>query len=344
MYVIIMFSWSQQQPLIVLSPMAGYTDSAFKQIVRSVAKEAVVVTEFVSTDAVFYKSKKTLKMMAFDDVEHPVILQLFGKHPDRFVHAAKIAEQMGYDGVDINMGCPAKKVIHSDHGSALVKIENRCVAMQIVRDMVNAVKIPISVKTRLGWENADELVGFCKELEANGCASLAIHGRTTKQGYKGEANWNPIYEVKRNLSIPVFGNGDITSVSAFRKKMYPALPGSCGVGNLNGVFVGRASFGDPWILQDLITYAKNPQQYEKLSDEELGKLFPRGADLSWEKKRAVALAHCEISVKVKGEQLGMLEMRKHLAAYVKGLPNASEMREKLVRVESLESAKQLLRF
>jgi len=312
--------------------MSGYTDSACKQVTRIVAPEAVVVTEFVSTDAIFYDSPKTMKMVAFDESEHPVILQVFGKDPERFVHAAKMAEEMGYDGIDINMGCPAKKVIRSDHGSALVKIKNRCTAMSIVSEMAKAVKIPVSVKTRIGWENSDDLLDFAKELEQNGCASLGIHGRTTAQGYTGLANWEPIYEVKRHLSIPVMGNGDIFKVSDFRTK----------IGDLDGVFVARGTFGDPWILADIIEYAKDPEKYAHMSDEELDAVFPRGADIPWERKRDVVIKHCELITKTKGEQWGMVEIRKHLAAYIKGLPGAKELREKLVRVEKLDEAKKIL--
>lgn len=330
-----MFSWSDynnDKPAIIHSPMSGYTDSACKQISRMVAPDCIVVTEFLSTDAIFYNSKKTLKMMAIDESEHPVILQVFGKNPERFVHAAKMAEEMGYDGVDINMGCPAKKIIGSDHGSALVKIKNRCTAMKIVSDMAKAVKIPISVKTRIGWDNYDDLVNFCLELEKNGCASVGIHGRTTKQAYTGMANWDPIYEVKRQLKIPVMGNGDVMSVSAYRER----------IGDLDGVFVARGTFGDPWILADILEYTKNKEEFDKLSDEELDARFPRAGDIPWERKKPVAIAHCEVSVKTKGEKLGMLEMRKHLAAYIKGIPNAKEYREKLVRVESLDEAVKII--
>lgn len=329
------FSWDQfnsKNPAVIHSPMSGYTDSPTKQISRIVAPECVVVTEFLSTDAIFYKSEKTLKMMEIDPMESPVILQVFGKNPERFVHAAIQAEAMGYDGVDINMGCPAKKVIRSDHGSALVKIKNRCTAMSIVSEMVKAVKIPISVKTRIGWEDSEDLIDFCKELEQNGCASIGVHGRTTKQAYQGMANWDPIYDLKRQVSIPVMGNGDVFSVSAYRER----------IGNLDGVFVARGTFGDPWILADIIEYAKDPQKYASMSDEELDAHFPRNENIPWEKKLPIVIKHCEISVKVKGERLGMLEMRKHLAAYIKGIRGAREYREKLVRVETLEQAKEIL--
>lgn len=312
--------------------MAGYTDSPMKQVVRSLSQEVVVVTEFLSADALFYQSPKTLKMMEFDPLEHPVILQVFGKDPKRFTYAAQLAEKMGYDGVDINMGCPAKKVIHSDHGSALVKIKNRSTAMKIVSEMAKAVKIPISVKTRLGFENADELIPFCKDLEQNGCAAITIHGRTTKQGYRGDANWDPIYEVKSNISIPVLGNGDITSVSAFRKK----------IKNLDGVFIARASLGDPWFLADLVNYRNHANEYRDLSDEALDKIFPRIEHIPWDIRKPIILRHLELSVQIKGEKLGILEMRKHLAAYIKGISGAKEWREKLVRVETFDEAKKII--
>jgi len=328
-----MFSWSpDRHPKIVLSPMSGYTDSAFKQVIRLCAPEAVVVTEFVSTDAIFFESPKTLKMIQFDEAEHPVILQVFGKRPERFVQAARVAEEMGYDGIDINMGCPAKKIISSDHGSALVKIENQATAFKIVSDMVKAVKIPVTVKTRLGWEDASSLIEFCKELEDRGCAAVAIHGRTTKQSYRGMADWDPIYELKNNLSIPVYGNGDICKVSDYRRK----------INNLDGVFIGRASFGDPWIFTDIIDYQKNEETRNKLSDSELDELYPRGDKIPWEQRKEMVLKHCQLAVATKGEKLGMLEMRKHLAAYIKGISGARELRAKLVRVDTLEEATEIL--
>ena len=317
-----MFSWSSySKPAIVLSPMSGYTDSAFKQIVRYLAPKAVLFTEFVSSDAVAFKSPKTLRMMAFDQKEHPVILQVFGKKVENFVETAKIAEKMGYDGIDINMGCPAKKIIRSEHGSALVKIENQQTAFKIVSEMSSAVKIPVSVKTRLGWTSADDLVEFCKKLEKYGCASICIHGRTTRQGYGGEANWEPIYEVKRALKIPVFGNGDIRTVSDFRKKL----------GNLDGVFIGRAAIGDPLLISDIFKYLSNREEYDQLSDASLDLHFPRGGDIAWGIKKPIVIKHCRLAAKTKGEQLGVLEMRKHLAVYIKGLPGVRDVRNKLMK-------------
>lgn len=328
-----MFSWEKyQKPTIVLSPMSGITDSPFKQVVRDLTPDVVLVTEFVSSDAIFFESKKTYGMMEFDKKEHPVVLQVFGNTPEYFVKAAGVAEDMGYDGVDINMGCPARKIIRSDHGSALAKIENRETAMEIVAAMVKAVKIPVSVKTRIGWENAEELIPFCRGLEEQGCAAIAVHGRTTKQGYSGSANWEPIYALKKELNIPVFGNGDVDSVSAFRSKL----------GNLDGVYVGRGSLGDPWLLADLVEYAKNPDEYADLSDEELDEKFPRAGNIPWEVKLPVILKHYDYSVKIKGEERGVREMRKHVASYIKGSPGAKNLRMDLMQIDSYEDIKKLL--
>lgn len=330
-----MFSWfnySNENPAVVLSPMSGYTDSPFKRIIRSVSPKTVVMTEFLSVDAIFYESKKTHRMMRFHEEESPVILQVFGKEPERFVHAAKLAEKMGYDGIDINMGCPAKKVIRSDHGSALVKIKNRCVAMDIVAAMASSVKIPVSVKTRIGWDNFEDLIDFSKALERHGCASLAIHGRTTKQAYTGKANWDPIYEVKKHLSIPVLGNGDVTSVATFREKLGP----------LDGVLIGRGCFGDPWIFRDTHEYIDNPDKYAHMTDEELDEAFPRAGKIDWELKKSIIHRHAELQVESQGEELGMLEIRKHLAAYIKGIEGASKVRAKLMQVKKLEEVKSLV--
>ncbi|MDF2378663.1 MAG: tRNA-dihydrouridine synthase [Candidatus Gracilibacteria bacterium] len=329
------FSWSQynnENPAVILSPMSGYTDSPFKQIVRSVSPKTVLMTEFLSVDAIYYQSDKTFRMMEFAEEETPVILQVFGKEPERFVHAAKIAEKMGYDGIDINMGCPAKKVIRSDHGSALVKIKNRCVAMDIVAAMASSVKIPVSVKTRIGWDNFDDLIDFSKALERHGCAALSVHGRTTKQAYLGKANWDPIYELKKHLSIPVFGNGDVTSVATFREKLGP----------LDGVLIGRGSFGDPWIFRDVHEYIDHPEQYADMSDEELDTVFPRAGKIDWEFKKPIIHRHAELQVQCHGEELGMLEIRKHLAAYIKGIDGASKVRAKLMQVKKLEEIKELV--
>ncbi|MBT7929906.1 tRNA dihydrouridine synthase DusB [Candidatus Peregrinibacteria bacterium] len=316
------FCWDKiTKPIVALAPMAGLTDASFRQVIKLLAPETVVYTEFLSTDAIHYGAKKTMGMINFDpEKERPFIVQIFGKDPEHFLSAAKIIEEMGADGIDINMGCPAAKVVSSCHGSALMKDVN--LARQIVSATKKAVSIPVSVKTRLGWESEDELIPFCKSLIEEGADALAIHGRTYTQKFSGESNWDPIYELKKNVSVPVIGNGDINCAKDAVNKL----------GNLDGVMIGRGTFGNPWIMRDIadaIIHGKIPD-------------VPSVQRLSFEEKIPFIISHCELSVKTKGERKGMLEMRKHLAGYVKGIDGASVLRSQLVRVESVEEVKQIL--
>jgi tRNA-dihydrouridine synthase B len=310
------FSWSAaDKPIVVLSPMAGVTDSAYRHLVKTVAPETIVVTEFLSADAIAYASKKTLAMLKFVAAEQPLIVQVFGKRLENFITAGKMIEDMGVAGIDINMGCPAKKVIHADHGSALTKIENCALAFKIVEEMSKAVKIPISVKTRLGFENDENLIPFCKSLVESGAKSIAIHGRTTKQGYKGLADWKPIYALKdafADTGVPVLGNGDVLDVSTYSER----------IGNLDGVLIGRGSYGNPWIFREIIDGVR-----------------PR---ITWGDIMDTALLHAKLIVEDKGEKRGLLEMRKFLAYYIKGFDGAKGVRKALVRVETVRDVEHIL--
>lgn len=307
------FSWSSlKRPIIVLSPMAGVTDSAYRRIVKRVEPEVIVVTEFLSADAISYRSEKTLKKLVFDASEQPLIVQLFGKRLEHFVEAARRIEAMGVAGIDINMGCPAKKVIHADHGSALTKIENCALAYKIVEEMAKAVKIPISVKTRLGWENSDFLIPFCQRLVESGAKAIMVHGRTTKQGYKGLADWGPIYELKREIPVPVLGNGDILDLATYKER----------IGNLDGVLIGRGSYGNPWIFKEVMDGVR--------------------PEVVWTMIVETALLHAQLVVEDKGEEVGMREMRKFFAYYVKGFDGAKSARQELVRVSTLKEAEGIL--
>jgi tRNA-dihydrouridine synthase B len=313
-----MFSWqAQKKPLLLLAPMAGYTDSAYRQLVKSIVPSVIVVSEFVSSDAIKYRSKKTFRMLEFDAAEQPLIVQIFGKRPENFAESARVLESLGVAGVDINMGCPARKVVSSDHGSALLK--NPKLAAEIITATVQATKLPVSVKMRLGTSNADGIIEFAKMVEDCGAQMLAIHGRTAKQMYLGTADYEPIYRVKETLKIPVIGNGDVTSAESFAAKL----------GNLDGLMVGRATIGNPWVMAEIETYLTKNER-------------PKSKELTLAEKLPVILRHCELSVATKGEQLGMLEMRKYLAGYVRGEPGAREVRAKLVRVETVTAAKQIL--
>lgn len=318
------FSWvTQTRPILALAPMAGYTDSAYRQLIKSLAPSVVVFSEFVSSDALHHKNKKTQKMLAFSEKEKPFIAQIFGKYPAHFAEAAKVVESLGVDGVDLNMGCPARKVVNSDHGSALLK--NPKLAEEIIRATVQAVKIPVSVKMRLGIANADGLLDFARMIESAGASLLTIHGRTAQQMYTGMADYEPIYAVKKTLKIPVLGNGDIDSVEKFHEKLGNPPDGEAG---LDGLMIGRATVGNPWLCKEI----------EKSL---LGKKFT--APKTLKAKLPMILRHCRLNVRTKGEQVGMREMRKYLAGYIRGEPGAKKLRIKLVRVETYAQAEKLLR-
>ncbi len=308
--------------------MAGVTDASYRQLIKRLAPETVVYTEFLSTDAIHYGGKKTMQMLSFDaELERPFIVQVFGKDPEHFLSAAKVIEELGADGIDINMGCPAAKVVSSCHGSALIR--NPDLAAKLVEATVKAVKIPVSVKTRLGWETIDTLLPFCKRLVDAGAQALAIHGRRYHDKFSGKANWEPIYELKRQVSVPVIGNGDIASAADALEKIQ----------NLDGVMVGRGTFGNPWLMRDICDAL-----HARRNDPSAVIPSPSVLSLSFEQKIPMILEHCELAVKTKGETRGMLEMRRHLASYVKGFDGAADLRSKLVRVETLEQVTEILKF
>ncbi len=305
------------RPIIALAPMSGYTDSAYRQLIKEICPRVICFTEFTSTDGLLHGNEATLRQVAFHpEKERPIIAQLFGKKPENFSKAAKILTELGVDAIDLNMGCPAKKVVSADNGSALLK--NPELAIKIVKAAVAATPLPVSVKTRIGTTKFDPefFFKFVKDIEAAGAKLLTVHGRTAKQMYSGTSDWDPIYEVKKILKIPVIGNGDIKNGQDAVQKL----------GNLDGVMVGRGSFGNPWIFLEIAAaFDKKPfvppTQRDKLN------LIKRHLDLS-----------CEF----KGEKWGTLEMRKHIVFYIRGFPGASNFRQKLVLAESLEEINKIL--
>ena len=309
--------------MVALAPMAGVTDASYRQLIKMLAPSAIVYSEFLSTDALHFGARKTMRMLHFDPaLERPFIVQVFGKKPEHFLSAAKVVEEMGADGIDINMGCPAGKVVSSCHGSALMR--DPALAVELVRAVKEAVHIPVSVKTRLGWESSDALLSFCSKLVEAGADALAIHGRTYKQKFSGEANWAPIYELKKHVSVPVLGNGDIKTAADAVQKLQ----------NLDGVMVGRGTFGNPWLLRDIV------EAFAHASDGSA--LVPTIDRLTTHEKIPTMLQHAELAVRVKGEERGMREMRRHFCSYIKGFAGAAELRAKLVRVETLAEAKEIL--
>ena len=235
-------SWSEvKRPIVCLAPMDGVTNSAYRQIIRSLSKDVILFSEFTSVDGLL-RSEHVRLRLDFEPCEQPFFMQLFGNSPDIFAEASRMVEDRGILGVDINMGCPAKKIVHSQHGSALMQDPDK--ACRIVEAIRKACSLEVSVKTRLGWKDDKNLIDFAKALESAGASMLTIHGRTYNQAFKGESNWEPIYELKRNLKIPVIGNGDIRDFNHGLDKM----------ANLDGFMIGRAAIGNPWCFQDRRKY------------------------------------------------------------------------------------------
>ncbi len=293
------------RPIVALAPMDGYTDSAFRRTCKSTNRALVVFTEFVSADGIYHRAKKLLQKLHYHPTEHPIVAQIFGKNVATFVSAAKKCEALGFDGIDLNMGCPAKKVVRSEHGVALRK--KPALAFALVQAVASATQLPVSVKTRLGWENADDLLDFAMGVEQAGAKLITVHGRTYSQGFAEGVDFKPIYELKRRLTIPVLGNGDIASASDGLRKMR----------NLDGFMIGRAAVGNPWAFADRIP-------------------------VHFKDKIPTIRQHAEWLVELKGEKAALLEIRKHLLAYVRGLPHATEYRSALVRVTSLQQIYDIL--
>ncbi len=315
-----MFHWATTpKPIVALAPMAGVTDASYRQFIKSIAPDVIVYTEFLSTDAIAYGAERTLSMLEFNPaLERPFIVQIFGSNPEHFIASCKIIEEMGADGIDINMGCPAAKVVSSCHGSALIRRAD--LAAKLVEAAVSAVSIPVSVKTRLGWETSETLIPFCKKLVEAGASAFSIHGRTYKEKFGGEANWDSIYALKREISVPVIGNGDVRTVSDAKEK----------IGNLDGVMVGRATLGNPWLLREIMDTFRAGQSDGRQTPQSLAEKVP------------FILHHCELSVRSKGEKRGILEMRRHLSGYVRGIDGAKEKREQLMHAVTLKEVEGIL--
>lgn len=305
-----MFSWKKiKKPFIGLAPMADYTDSPFSLICREFGAD-VIYREMVSAEAVVRGNKKTLKMAEFDEAERPVILQIFGKNHAIMAEAAKILEEKyAPDGIDINMGCPARKIVSSFNGASLMREPES--AAEIIKAVKSAVKIPVSVKTRTGWSDEKEILKFSSAIEAAGADAIAIHGRTKAMGYSGRANWEIIGQVKKRLKIPVIANGDIADYASFKKAME--------ISGADGCLIGRGAVGNPWIFKNI----KNKKD----------------ARPSFYEIKKIIFKHAERHLKCHGE---LVSFRKHLLSYFKGAPGAKKMRAALARIKSLDDLTDIL--
>ncbi len=297
---------------LLLAPMEDVTDPSFRYMCKLFGAD-MVYTEFISSDGLIRDAAKSLAKLAISDGERPVGIQLYGHLVEPMVEAARVAESACPDVIDINFGCPVKKIANRGVGSGMMK--DVPLMVEMTRRIVQAVKTPVTVKTRLGWdEDHKNIHEIALRLQDVGIAALTIHGRTRSQMYKGEADWTLIGEVRNDpaVTIPIIGNGDIDSPAkadeAFRRW------------EVDGVMIGRATYGRPWIFKEIKHYLAT------------GELLPQPTVTE---RVAIAKQHLLKSVEVKGEKVGVLEMRRHLSNYFKGLPDFRQTRLQLVTLTDI---------
>lgn len=301
----------------VLAPMAGVSDLAYRVIARHMGA-AMTTAEMVSAKGLYYKNEKTRDMLKIDPTEHPVALQIFGSDPDIMAAGALEMERAGADIIDINMGCPMQKVVKNGDGSALMK--NVPLAAAIVKAMVGAVHVPVTVKMRLGWSRETEnCVELAQAVEEAGASAITVHGRTREDFYTGHADWKKIGEVVQAVSIPVFGNGDVVDG--------PSAKGLMDETGCAGVAIGRAAWGNPWIFEAVNRYLETGEVAEPPS---------------WEMRLAMARKYLHGLVVEKGEHVAVREMRAHASRYFHGLPEAAALRREIMKALTEEEFNQTL--
>lgn len=295
-----------QKPIIGLAPMDGYSDSAFRRVCKSVNPSIVTFTEFTSADGISHNPRALARKLSFHPDEQPVIAQIFGKNIETFIRATKVCQDMGFSGIDLNMGCPSKKVVQSEHGVALRKKPE--LAFQLIEAVAKNTDLPVSVKTRLGWCDASDLIPFAIGAQNAGANMICVHARTYLEPYNVPAQMNHVYEMKKNLAIPVLGNGGIISLQDGLNKL----------GNLDGFLIGQATFGNPWIFNPAI----QPDSFHE--------------------KLPTIKNHALWLIENKGENVGCKEIRKHLLAYAKSFPQAKQYRARLSTVQSFKEIEAIL--
>lgn len=304
---------------VVLAPMAGVCNSAFRKIIKEMGC-SLVYAEMVSDKGLIYNSKKTKDMLYYEECERPIAQQIFGSDKDTFVEAAKMVyEIMKPDIIDINMGCPVPKVaIKSQAGAALLKSPEKI--KDIVTAVVHAVPVPVTVKIRSGWDNNSiNAVEVAKICEKAGASAITIHGRTRSQGYSGKADLDIIKSVKEAVNIPVIGNGDIDSPENAKRMIdYTGC---------DAVMIGRGVLGNPWLMKEVIEYLNS------------GKLIDKP---TYEDKINMCYHHMDYLMKLKDEKVAVLEMRSHIAWYLKGIPGSQEVKNEIFKVKTYDEIKKIL--
>lgn len=301
----------------ILAPMAGVTDLPFRLLCREQGV-GLLCMEMVSAKAIQYNNKNTRALLEIHPQEPPVSLQLFGSEPDVISEIAKQIEELPFSILDINMGCPVPKIVKNGEGSALMK--NPKLVYEIVDRTVKAIQKPVTIKIRKGFDDSCvNAVEIAKIAEAAGASAVAVHGRTREQYYSGKADWDIIRQVKEAVSIPVIGNGDVTSgekAIAIQKET-----------GCDGVMIGRGAQGNPWIFSELIAYEQTGQIPKRPTLDEMKKMI---------------LRHARLQMEYKGAYLGIREMRKHVSWYTTGLPNSAKLRGIINAVESYDELEAVL--
>lgn len=301
----------------ILAPMAGVTDLPFRLLCKEQGA-GLLCMEMISAKALQYKNKNTKALLSIHPEEYPVSLQLFGSDPQIISEQAKVIEELPFQILDINMGCPVPKVVRNGEGSALMK--NPKLVYEIVSATVKAIEKPVTVKIRKGFDDSCiNAVEIAKIIEEAGASAVAVHGRTREQYYSGKADWDIIRQVKEAVHIPVIANGDVTSGE---KAIAMQEETGC-----DGVMIGRGAQGNPWIFRELLEYEKTGKLPERPSVQVI---------------RETMLRHARLQIEFKGDYLGIREMRKHVAWYTKGLKGSARLREAINQVESYEELEKLL--
>lgn len=312
----------------MLAPMEDVTDPSFRLMCKRFGAD-MVYTEFVSSDALIRNVNKTQQKLHISDDERPVAIQIYGRYPDAMAEAAKICESANPNIIDLNFGCPVKKVAGKGAGAGLLRDIPKM--LEITKMVVDAVNIPVTVKTRLGWDDSSKIiVDLAESLQDCGIAALAIHGRTRAQMYTGEADWSLIGAVKNNprMTIPIIGNGDVTTPEICRERFDQT--------GVDAIMIGRASIGHPWIFEEIKHYLK----YGERIDKSLANIAsPDESDpYSFRWKMDILKQQVEQSVRRLDERRGIIHIRRHLAAtpLFKGIPNFRETRIAMLRAETVE--------